>query len=497
VSRDVIALLTSAPDTFDLGIGMLAAGPHLGVLTDGSGLLHLCDDDGRQLVAVEGPFELPVPAEAARLLGTELDEVEGPLWWAGLRAPVSWPEAGAAAQRFARELVAERGGRVLDPPAWEGRLPATLPHGGARFGGSAEAGARLAPRPDGKPANPPLVDVLTERAAVVVTQRPLVWLDEWLYDAAGRYLSAGRLLQIVTAPGARLTMPLRLLADLPGLTWVVAGPGGYYDGTGGGRLVCNGLAFAPAAGATGVAPAFGLDLAKSRLTEGREPLASAPGRQVVVTAHLRHPADHATRLGTAADRVFVALTGDPPDRFGRGEPMDHAWQAGTLTDLARERAPATACFVVGGPGVLGTVRVERGRSGVDEHLTVAVGHTGEDELDGLAASLAARLSDDLAGSGRLVSLLVQVQPGRADLTVEPRWAGVAIPVGFALGPAALDEIGRARALDVGPPGTRMVGAASRPAVWFPLDDRDGSWSPAGWETFRHLVGRLRTAGTLA
>ena len=329
----------------------------------------------------------------------------------------------------------------------------------------------------------PAVDVLTERATVVMQDRPVVPLSAWLASAAVAAGAAGREFQLVAGSDCRLTFPLRTLLGGQGSRWVVPDDSvGYYDGLSGRPLFWAGAAFAPAGpGAMTPAPGFALELGGA--AGGLAPLAAVPGRQLLLTVRLRHASTAATRLGRAAELLFGALTGAPPAGWGTAEPATEPWAGGLLTTLARRRAPKPSWFVVvGDPGgrhpALATLLAERAATGVDEVITMAVGYEAAGQLD---VGRLAPLAGELAGAGRLVSLLAQVRPGRADLTFAPRWEGLLVPAGLAVGgPAAVE-------LAAGLPGAGAVGPAGRPAAWFPLSD--GS-SPAGWLALGQVVERL-------
>ena len=120
-------------------------------------------------------------------------------------------------------------------------------------------------------------------------------------------------------------------------------------------------------------------------------------------------------------------------------------------------------------------------------LTLAVGYQGQPPVDRLAG-----LAGELAGTGALVSLLAQVRPGRADLTFAPRWEGLPVPAGLAVGAGGRgtgpDRDWPGPALAVPLAGTRLVGSGARAAVWFPLGD---GASPVGWQALKLVAEHLR------
>ncbi len=112
MSADVVALCVQQPDVQAVLSALLAAGPQLRVQpVQRGGLVQLCDDDGRPLVAIEGPTLVQVPGEAQRLLDAAVD-VPSPVWWVETRDPGGHPEAAAIARRLADALVEATGGRV-------------------------------------------------------------------------------------------------------------------------------------------------------------------------------------------------------------------------------------------------------------------------------------------------------------------------------------------------------------------------------------------------
>ena len=328
-------------------------------------------------------------------------------------------------------------------------------------------------------AGHPAVDVLTDRVAVVLQERPVVPLTAWLADAARTCAEAGRGLQVVTPPSARLTTPLRFALDGPDTRWVVRDRGGgtCYDGLSGRLLHWDGAAFVPTSadgpGGRVLAPEFA------------EPAPPA-GWQLVLAVRVRHTATATARLGGALDGLCVALSGEPPRGWGTAEPATEPWDPGRLTALARRRAPdPTLLVVVGGADrqAVGTLRVTRAASGVDETLTLVVGHPDRVPLDTLPAA-----AEAVAERVALVSMLAQLRPGRADTTWEPRLRGLPVPVGVAVGPEEVARLGLDHALSAPAPAARPLGRDRHPAVWFHLGDPT---TPTGWE---YLAAVLRHFG---
>jgi hypothetical protein len=122
VSRDVIALVTTAPNAPAIAAAMVAAGEDLLVVPHADGaVVQLCDSPGgrlRPLLTIEEPILVAVPGEVARLLGSDVaDQVQPPLWWIEVRVPAEPENAIDIGYRFADEMVRRLGGTV-----WPRRL---------------------------------------------------------------------------------------------------------------------------------------------------------------------------------------------------------------------------------------------------------------------------------------------------------------------------------------------------------------------------------------
>ncbi|MFF6782588.1 DUF6177 family protein [Streptomyces sp. NPDC012510] len=68
------------------------------------------------------------------------------------------------------------------------------------------------------------IDVLTDKAAVVLHDRPLVAATTWLTDVVRTALETRRELHIVTPPGTRLALPTRTVLERMPSRWVVRDP---------------------------------------------------------------------------------------------------------------------------------------------------------------------------------------------------------------------------------------------------------------------------------
>ncbi|EGX55475.1 hypothetical protein SZN_32726 [Streptomyces zinciresistens K42] len=460
MTKDVIALTPKMPDLPTLLAGLYAGGPDLGVHTTADGaVVQLCAPDGRPLVSVEAPLLVQVPGETARLLDHPVGE--GPMWWTEARASSAVAEAGRLAGSFAGRLATVLGGTVWPPEAaTTDVVPLTT-------------NVSAIPVPA---TSTPAVDVLTDSTAVVIQDRPVVAMTSWLSDALRTATAADRALQIVTPPTARLTLPTRTaLHGLPN-RWVVQDPQhGYYDGLSGAVLHWKNGTFTPVRdeeGAASTAEAF------KTATETGE-------RQLLLTLRTRHPADADLVLGHALETAFRHLTGSPPAGWSTAEPVNLPWSTRQLTDLARSRAPRpTWLIAIGHPDrpALATMRVLRTTAGVEEDITLALGH-GRNETPPLHAIEA--LAAELDAEHGLVTLLTALRTARRDLTVPARFELPPFPVAFTLGHDEARRIGTAR---VERPARRPIPVRLGSAFHYRLGD--GSNAEA-WITFQHLTQHLK------
>ncbi|GGO89382.1 hypothetical protein GCM10012280_32390 [Wenjunlia tyrosinilytica] len=489
---DVIALTERMPDTWSMVAGLLAGGPGLRVQAVGAGgdvgavgdvgaggagrgvgqvgeeaVLQLCDDSGRPLVSIEAPVLVRVPGEAARLLGPDCAAAPTPAWWVEARASTAVKDAERLAGAFAGRLAALLGGTVWPPRA------------AARAGSGAPVamGVTAVPAPA---AASPAVDVLTDKVAVVLQDRPVVAMTAWLCDALRAALASDRGLQIVTPKHTRLSLPTRSLLCGPPSRWVVRdGDGGHYDGLSGAVLRWGDGAFEPVGGTadgTAVADAFTEVRAKGE-------------RQLALSFRTLLPADERLVLGGALEAAWRRLTGGPPVGWGTAEPVALPWSRRRLTEPARGRAPGRTWFVVLGAEerpAIATARVIRTTRGVEEDVTLTVGLGPREapplgELPGIAHELVARYG--------LRSMLAQQRSARRDLTVPARMESPPVPVAFALGAEAVADIGLTRAGRPPLPDRPLeLGAPRRPGFFYPLGD--GS-SASGWTGLERLMRHLQ------
>ncbi|MEU5883497.1 DUF6177 family protein [Spirillospora sp. NPDC047279] len=310
-------------------------------------------------------------------------------------------------------------------------------------------------------------DLLTERAAVVLTDRPIVAFGPGLVEAQREYGTSGRKLQVVTPSGSRVTAPLCQQVAAGRADWVVRADGGYYAGLTGRPLYWDGQAFTPSPDAQDYAPGF------------RLPPAETPGILLTLILRARHTADGSAG-GPVTDLMRILTAADPAG-WGTFEPASRTWAAASLDPAVREDALAGAPVVVVGGGMRTAIAVmEFSRTedgGFTEQATIDFGYRpGEPlPLEDLPS-----LVGDLGGRHPITSLLAQVRPGRADLTVEPRWTGTPSPIGLAITGThpALDGIRSGR-----------VGSPPTPMTWFNLGD---GRSPDGWHHYQRLLEHLKS-----
>ncbi|MFI9274593.1 DUF6177 family protein [Kitasatospora sp. NPDC052896] len=470
MTKDVVALIPRMPDTDSIAKALAAAGPgfHLRSVAGGA-MLQLCDEAGRPLLSVEAPLFVEVPGEAARLLGPEAAEVGAPVWWIEARASTAVPEAERLGALFAGRLARELDGIVW--PAQARGLDEQPPP---------DAEVTVVPSPA---AVQPAVDILTDRVAVVIQERPVVAMSSWLSDAFRACAASNRALQIVTQAHSTLSLPTQLVLSEPPNRWVIRDErGGFYDGRSGAVLHWRDGAFVPVDAPPGqvpVAPAF---------TGGAEPA----GEQVIVSFRTRQPAGDRLLLGGALEAAWQRLTGEPPTGWGTAEPAGLPWSRSDITALARARSQDGMWFVaVGSPTrpAIATVRISHSDGGVEEDVTLAVGCPvgGPPAVD-----LLRELAEELVVEYDAQSLLAQARPGRPDLMIPARFEGLPTPLAFALGSDGVAEIGadHARRPPLATPPD-LLGPAARPGFFYRLGQAQ---APAAWAALEQLMRHLRPTG---
>ncbi|MEV4433424.1 DUF6177 family protein [Streptomyces sp. NPDC049555] len=473
MTKDVIALTRRMPDAMSVIAGLLAGGPDVHVETAGDGaVIQLCDAEGRPLVSIEAPVMIQVPDEADRLLGPGTEPPgEEPQWWMEARATTGVPEAEQLAGAFAARLTMLLGGRVWPPDA-----PGTK--------GAAQpvdmSGVTAVPVPA---AAQPAVDMLTEQAAVVLQDRPVVPMTSWLSDALRATVESDRSLQIITPSHCRLSLPTRLLLQSVPARWVVQDERcGYYDGLTGAVLRWQDEAFVPDRSAeTGETP----------VAETFAAFEPTEERQLVLSFRTLHPAEADLVLGGALEAAWRALTGGPPAGWGTAEPAGLTWSRRQLTDLAYRRAPEPTWTVVVGtqdrPAVA-TLRVIRTPEGVEEDITLTIGY-GAGEKPPM--EVLPELAEELVSRHGLKTMVCQLRAARRDLTAPARFERPPMPYAFVLGPAEVREAGRELAAHTPlPQAPVQLGPDAAPGFYYALGDGE---SQESWETFGRLVRHLRGA----
>lgn len=460
----MIALLSESPGRRSLLDALVAAGPTLRVRLVAEGtVVQLRDDDGRLVLAMQAAQRLAVSAEADRLLsdGVSDDLPAQPLWVEIRGAELEDIDTAAAARRFAQHLVDKHGG-VL----WE--AGSHLPRDDRNLLGSTQH---------------PAVSVVTEKNAVLVQDRPMVPLSSWLVDALAEFGRKGLGLQLVTASTSVITHALRWFLSRRGATWVVRAPDGhYYDGFNGLPLIWErevGFVTDPEVDAdAGPNQAF-----RALAEEGL-------GTQLHVDLQVDHPVSSDLELGGSAEMLAERLAGARPALWGVSEPLTREWTPAGVTAMVRNRAPGQSLLIFSGrPGgdetrpFVGSLRVSRTPSGVREHLFFTVGYRPDEEpeLDALKP-----LARELSVGDGLRSMTVHRAFGRSDLTYPPRWAGVSVPVGLAVGPEGVLAAGRDKALAAPVRGVPF-GPPMTPVVWYRIGD---GVEPDSWDRFRALMEHL-------
>ncbi|MBT2457688.1 DUF6177 family protein [Streptomyces sp. ISL-86] len=470
MTKDVIALTERMPDPWTVLAGLLSGGPDKLVGTEGDGaVVQLCDEQGRPLVSIEAPLLVQVEGEAERLLGATPPPV--PFWWTEARATTGVAEAERLAGTFAARLASLTGGSAWPPEA--ARSLAVV----------ASDGVSVAPTPA---AAQPAVDVLTDKAAVVIQDRPVVAMTAWLSDAFRAAANAELGLQVVSPAGTTLSPAVR--DSLPGWPsrWVVQDEReGYYDGLSGAVLRWQDGMFAPVAALDATAEDMRTPVAATF-----QEVSATGERQLAVSFRTVHPADERLLLGGALEAVWRELTGEPPAGWGTAEPANLPWSPSRLTDVAFGRAPEpTWAVVVGSPDRpgLATVRITRTKAGVEEEVRLAFGYGPDEEppvdaLPGLAEVLATR--------HHLQSMLVQLRKARRDLAVPPRFEGPGVPLAFVLGAEEVRRMpgDRARRTPLSAKPVQL-GPRTRPAMYYPLPGNPSDL--AGWQDFERLMRHLK------
>jgi hypothetical protein len=338
----------------------------------------------------------------------------------------------------------------------------------------------------------PGVDLITDRVAVVMQDRPVIGMSAWLSDALTAAKVAGRDVQLVTPKSSTLTWPVRsTLFNGLNAMWVVTGEDGeYFDGLNGVRLKWNGEQF----------------LARSTAKPGEQTSDLHPDfvvqedmfGQLQFTVRVRHKPVESLVLGRVAERLFTATTGTGPAGWATSEPVTQPWSPEALTEYCRDRAPDPTWLILAGqPGdefrpAVGTLEARRTQSGLDETVTLAVAQTGMDFPD---VNKVGVWIDEIADNFELISAMVMGSYGAADGTYQPRFVGMASPIGIAAGNEAVRASSVAEMVKVeGISKALAIGPSHAPAIWYPIGNgRD----PRDWEKYATLMKKLIPAEALA
>lgn len=338
----------------------------------------------------------------------------------------------------------------------------------------------------------PGVDLITDKVAVVMQDRPVIGMSAWLSDALASATVAKRDVQLVTPKSSRLTWPVRsTLFKGIGSRWVVTSDDGeYFDGLNGIRLKWNGDMFIARSPAKPGEP--NSDLHPDFVVK-EEPVA-----QLQLTVRVRHKPVKSLVLGRVAERLFTATSGSGPAGWSTSEPVTQPWSPDALTEYCRGRAPQPTWLILAGqPGAefqpsVGTLEARRTQSGLDETVTLAVAQPGLDFPD---ANKVGQWIDEIADDFELISAMVMGSYGAADGTYQPRFAGMACPIGLAVGNEAVRASSVAKMVKVeGISRALAIGPAHAPAIWYPIGN---GRNPQDWETYARLMKKLVPADAQA
>lgn len=338
----------------------------------------------------------------------------------------------------------------------------------------------------------PGVDLITDKVAVVMQDRPVVGMSAWLSDALTSAKMAGRDLQLVTPKGSALTWPVRSTL-FKGIysKWVVTGDDGeYFDGVNGVRLKWNDELF----------------IARSPAKPGEQNsdihpdyvVQEEPFGQLQFTVRVRHKPVESLIVGKVAEHLFTATTGSGPAGWSTSEPVTQPWSPEALTEYCRDRAPDPTWLILAGqPGAefkpsVGTLDVRRTKSGVDETVTLAVTQEG---MDFPNVNKVGEWIDEIADNFELISAMVMGSYGEKDGTYKPRFVSMGCPIGVAAGNEAVQASSVAEMVKVeGISKALAIGPAHAPAIWYPIGD---GRNPRDWEIYAKLVTKLIPADAVA
>ncbi|MEE1808563.1 DUF6177 family protein [Streptomyces sp. BE133] len=134
------------------------------------------------------------------------------------------------------------------------------------------------------------------------------------------------------------------------------------------------------------------------------------------------------------------------------------------------------------------MRTVRTRTGVEEHITLAIG-CGADQSTPVDAL--PELAETLATGHNLATMITQLRTARADLTTPAHYEPPPVPVGLTLGPDAVADRGldQDRGVFDGIAPARL-GPATRPALHYALGD---GTDLAAWQRLQRINDRLHGA----
>lgn len=332
----------------------------------------------------------------------------------------------------------------------------------------------------------PGVDLITDKVAVVMQDRPVVGMSAWLSDALASAKQEDRDVQLVTPKTSRITWPVRsmLFGGLYSKWVVTTDDGEYFDGLSGVRVKWNGELF----------------LARTTPQPGEEATSDlhpdfvvkeVPVAHLQLTVRVRHAPVASLVVGGVAERLFKATTGGGPAGWATSEPVTQPWSPEALTDYCRGRAPQPTWLVLSGqPGpefkpAVGTLETRRTRSGLDETVTLSVAQPGLELPD---VAFVGELIDEIADNFELISAVAMGALGAADGTYQPRFVSMGSPIGVAAGNEAIGKAGVTDALKVeGVQGAMAIGPAHTPVLWYPIGD---GRNPEDWQIYSNVMQKL-------
>ncbi len=282
-------------------------------------------------------------------------------------------------------------------------------------------------------------DGRSERTAILVQSRPVVYLSRWLLRAAADAATGERVLAVVTPPESVLTTASAAYLQGARALWVIDHPDGQYAGFSGRRVHWQNGAFVAD---QPMHPAF---------------LAGHPEDQaaVSVAAEAFHDYRTSPTIGTFSADVLRCAGVAAPIGHGPAEPVDRRFDPDHLTYLARTASPGDMWAAVVGADGDGVLVTTPRPAGVLERL---------DYRGPLAVPLGPAMLRDFAvgmldAGGRVATLGYRRRfRGRYQA---PRMHQPTAPAAFVVAESELAQVGvqeLARRLG---PGTEIVGRRRR------------------------------------